>query len=614
MNSSYFVSEKRRPVFSNSNLSYFFYKLLNRPQLVLGTIFLVILSFLVLTPLLEIIKDSLSIQSYDIAYLPNANIGDFSFFHFERVFSGPLSKALLINPLLNSIAIGICVTLIGVSIGTIFAWLIVRTNIRYKAIFGALAVVPYMMPSWVLALAWLSLFKNDRIGGAEGMVTYFFGFQPPNWISYGFFPIVICLSLHYYAYGYLLMSGALASVDSELEDAGAICGMNRRQRMWRITVPLLLPALGSAIVLTFIRILGTFGTPALLGLPVRFYTFSTQIYASLNASNNGDAYVLALVLIVTAITCIWVNNRVLGVRKSFVTLTGKGFRSREIDLGAWRWLATIGVALFLAFTVFLPLMILLWESLLIIPGDYNLTNFTLEYWIGDGTIDETYGEPGVFQSDNILSSLWNSIKLGLSAALFNGIIGLLVGYAVVRGRGTILSKWLEGIAFAPYIFPSIAFGAIYIGMFSTSWGPVPALYGTFTILVLITVVKNLPFTSRTGIAAMLQIDKSLEETARVQGIGWLKRMVLIVIPLSFNGLVSGMLLTFITAMRELSLIILLISPSNMVLTGLLFNYNEQDMTQHAGAVTLLLTFIIISGSILARTISGGFGLSTLKNG
>ena len=614
MNSSSLVSEKVPPIFSKSNLTYFLYKLVNRPQLVLGTLCLVILSFLVLTPLLEIIKDSLSIQSYDIAYLPKAEIGDFSLFHFERVFSGPLSKALLINPLLNSIAIGICVTLIGVSIGTIFAWLIVRTNIHFKGIFGALAVVPYMMPSWVLALAWLSLFKNDRIGGAEGMVTYFFGIQPPNWISYGFFPIVICLSLHYYAYGYLLMSGALASVDSELEDAGAICGMNRRQRMWRITLPLLLPALGSAIVLTFIRILGTFGTPALLGLPVRFYTFSTQIYASLNASNNGDAYVLALVLIVTAITCIWVNNRVLGVRKSFVTLTGKGFRSREIDLGTWRWLATIGVALFLVFTVFLPLMILLWESLLIIPGDYNLTNFTLEYWIGDGTIDETYGEPGVFQSDNILSSLWNSIKLGLSAAIFNGIIGLMVGYAIVRGRGTLLSKWLEGISFAPYIFPSIAFGAIYIGMFSTSWGPVPALYGTFTILVLITVVKNLPFTSRTGIAAMLQIDKSLEETARVQGIGWLKRMVRIVIPLSFNGLVSGMLLTFITAMRELSLIILLISPSNMVLTGLLFNYNEQDMTQHAGAVTLLLTFIIISGSILARTISGGFGLSTLKNG
>ena len=599
---------------SKSTISYLLYKLVNRPHLILGLVFLIILGFLVLTPLFEIIKDSLSVQSYDIAYLPDAKIGEFTFFHYERVFAGPLSKALLINPLLNSLLIGICVTFIGVSIGTFLAWLIVRTNIRYKGVFGALAVVPYMMPSWVLALAWLSLFKNDRIGGAEGLFAYFIGIQPPNWVSYGFFPIVVCLALHYYAYGYLLMSGALASVDTELEDAGAISGMNRRQRMLRITIPLLLPALGSAIVLTFIRILGTFGTPALLGLPVRFYTFSTQIYASLNASNNGDAYVLALVLILTAIICIWVNNRILGVRKSFVTLTGKGFRSREIDLGVWRWIATIGVALFLATTVFLPLIILLWESLLIVPGDYNLSNFTFEYWFGDGSIDETYGEPGVFQSGNILNSLWNSIRLGISAALFNGFIGLMVGYAVVRGRGTLLSKWLEGVAFAPYIFPSIAFGAIYIGMFSTSWGPIPALYGTFTILVLITVVKNLPFTSRTGISAMLQIDKSIEETARVQGIGWIKRMFKIVIPLSSSGLVSGMLLTFITAMRELSLIILLISPSNMVLTGLLFFYNEQDMSQHAGAVTLLLTLIIISGSILARLISGGFGVNALKNG
>ena len=274
---------------SKSTISYLLYKLVNRPHLILGLVFLTILGFLVLTPLFEIIKDSLSVQSYDIAYLPDAKIGEFTFFHYERVFAGPLSKALLINPLLNSLLVGICVTFIGVSIGTLLAWLIVRTNIRYKGVFGALAVVPYMMPSWVLALAWLSLFKNDRIGGAEGLFAYFIGIQPPNWVSYGFFPIVVCLALHYYAYGYLLMSGALASVDTELEDAGAISGMNRRQRMLRITIPLLLPALGSAIVLTFIRILGTFGTPALLGLPVRFYTFSTQILSQLDRPSEASA-------------------------------------------------------------------------------------------------------------------------------------------------------------------------------------------------------------------------------------------------------------------------------------------------------------------------------------
>ena len=410
------------------------------------------------------------------------------------------------------------------------------------------------------------------------------------------------------------MSGALATVDSDLEDAGAMCGMKRSRRIWKITIPLLLPALGSAIILTFIRILGTFGTPALLGLPVRFHTFSTQVYASLNANNNGDAFVLALVLIVLAICCIWINTRILGIRKSFVTVTGKGFKNRDIDLGPLRWVAAAFVTFFLIISVFLPLIILAWESILITQGDYDLNNITLGYWIGDSSVDEIYGYPGVFQNNEILGALWNSCRLGFSTAILNGILGLLVGYAVVRARGSILSKWLEGIAFAPYIFPSIAFGAIYIGMFSTAWGPLPALYGTFAILVLITTVKNLPFTSRTGISAILQIDKSMEEVASVQGIPWLKRMFRIVIPLSVSGLVSGMLITFITSMRELSLIILLLSPANMVLTGLLFNYQEMDMSQHAGAVTLLLTTVIITITIIARVISDRYGLISIKNG
>jgi iron(III) transport system permease protein len=606
-------SGREASALSRNNLAYHLYRLMNRPERILGFLCLAVLGVLVLVPLFEIVHDSFVYQSYDLAYRPDAKVGAFTLFHLERVFTGPLSKALFLKPLLNSVGIGVCVTILGVGIGSGLAWLLVRTDIRFKGVFGALVVVPYMMPSWVLALAWLSLFKNDRIGGTEGMFTSFFGVQPPDWVSYGFFPIVICLALHYYAYGYLLMSGALATVDSELEEAGAICGMNRRQRLWRITFPLLLPALGSAVVLTFIRILGTFGTPALLGLPVRFYTFSTQIYASLNARNSGDAYVLALVLIVMAITFIWINSRIIGIRKSFVTLTGKGFRQREIGLGAWRWPATIAVAAFVAVSVLLPLLILLWESLVITPGEYSLQGLTAHFWVGESDTDIAYGEPGIVHSPGILTALWNSIKLGVLAAVCNGLFGLMVGYAAVRGRGTLLSRWLEGVAFAPYIFPSIALGAIYIGMFSTPWGPLPALYGTFTILVLITVVKNLPFTSRTGIAAMLQIDKSLEETARVQGIGWFRRMAKIVIPMSTSGLIAGMLLTFITTMRELSLIILLLSPANMVLTGLIFNYNEQDMTQHSGAVTLLLVMIIVGVNVLVRVLTGGAGLSGLRS-
>jgi iron(III) transport system permease protein len=278
----------------------------------------------------------------------------------------------------------------------------------------------------------------------------------------------------------------------------------------------------------------------------------------------------------------------------------------------WRVPLTVLVGLFMTMVVVMPLLILLWESFMYTPGDYSLANFTSHFWIGKSDPDLAYGDPGVVYNERILSSLWNSVRLGITAALFNGALGLLVGYAIVRGRGTRLSKSLEGIAFAPYIFPSIALGAIYLGIFSTSIGPIPALYGTFAILVLITTVKNLPFTSRTGVAAMLQIDKSLEEAARVQGIGWMRRMYRIILPMSTSGLMAGMLLTFITATRELSLIILLLTPNTMVLTGLIFGYQEQDQSQHSGAVTIILIVIIIIANILVRRLFGGASIMGLR--
>ena len=573
--------------------------------------FLALLGFLVLVPLFEIVRDALSVQTYDLAYLTDAKEGQFTLFHLERIFTGKLSEALFYKPLVNSLMIGLGVTVLSLIIGSGLAWLIVRTDLPFRPFFAAMAVIPYMMPSWVLALAWLTVFKNDRVGGSEGLFSYFFSVQPPDWLSYGMLPIIICLALHYYAYTYLLMSGALMTVNSDLEEAGAIGGLSRFRRLWRITFPLLLPALGSAIVLTFIRILGTFGTPALLGLPVRFYTFSTQIYSSLNARNAGDGYVLALVLVVMAVMFIYINSKVLGTRRSYVTVTGKGFQQKPIALGAWRIPLTILVSVFMFLTVVAPLVLLAWESLLIQPGEYGLDNLTLHYWIGDENEDLEYGAPGIVHNDQILTALGNSLKLGFSAAMINGVLGLLIGYAVVRTRGEWVSKALEATAFAPYVFPSIALGAIYLGIFSSGFGPIPALYGTFALLVIITTVKNLPFTSRTGIAAMLQIDKSLEEAARVQGIRWHKRMQKIILPISLSGLISGMLLTFITAMRELSLIILLLTPSSMVMTGVIFGYFEQDQTQHAGAVTLVLVLIIIGINLIVRRFFGD-GLSNLR--
>jgi iron(III) transport system permease protein len=315
---------------------------------------------------------------------------------------------------------------------------------------------------------------------------------------------------------------------------------------------------------------------------------------------------------VLAAAAIYINSRIIGIRKSFVTMQGKGFRSRPNRLAAWKYPIAGLILLFLLLVVFLPVMILGWGTFMLLPDDYSFSNLTTHFWIGKSDFDIASGQEGIFRNPGIWGGVWNSVRLGVSAALINGFLGLLIGYAVVRNRGSTLAKILEAVSFAPYVFPSIAFGAIYLGMFAHSIGPVPALYGTFYLLVLIVIVKNMPFSSRSGISSMLQIDKSLEDAARVQGIGWFKRFRIIIFPMAKSGFFSGMLLTFITAMRELSLLILLVTPSTRVLTTIIFAYEDQEQIQHANGVTLILLFIIVLATFVVQRFFGEKSLFGLK--
>ncbi len=581
-------------------LKFYRAKLKSKPELILSMIFIVVFSFLIVVPFIKMIITTLTYQAYDLRLIRGAVKGAFTLFHYKRVFASDLTKSFFVTPLINSLGVGFSVTIIAMIVGSLLAWLFVRTDIPHKKFFQTIIVVPYMIPSWVIALAWQLFFQNSRIGGQSGVLSTFFNINVPDWLSYGFVPIVICLSLHYYAYTFLLMSGALRTIDSELEEAGSIAGLKRRDVLKKITFPLVLPALGSSFVLTVTRSMGTFGTPALLGLPVRFFTIPTQIYAMINARNMGDSFVLALVLIVMAITAISINNKIIGIRKSFVTMKGKGFRASPMKLGKGKPILIIVLIIFIFLIIVLPIGMLTWSTFMLLPDNYSLSNITSHFWIGESNALISSGEPGILRNRGILRGTLNSVKLGVLASVTNAFLGLLIGYSVVKNRGTRISKIIEGVAFAPYVFPGIAFSAIYLGMFSKSFGPIPALYGTFSLILLIVIVKNLPFSSRSGIAAMLQVDKSLEETASIQGIPWFKRFWLIILPLCKSGFVSGMLLTFITAMRELSLVILLVSPNTGLLTTLIFSYKTQEQTQHVNGVTLILLLIIIIANVLIK--------------
>jgi iron(III) transport system permease protein len=485
------------------------------------------------------------------------------------------------------------------TLGALMAWLVVRTDMPWRRAIAVFAVIPYVLPSYTLALAWLDFFKNERIGGAAGIYQYLFGAPTPDWLAYGFIPIVITLSLHYYPFTYLLLSGALVSIDAHLEESGEVLGASRLTILRRITFPIVLPALISSFILTFSRALGTFGTPYFLGAPVRYFSLSTTIYSNIVNRTPAVAYISALVLILISMFIIYANQRFIGSR-SFVTIAGKGFHHRLTPLGRFRTPALLLCASVILLAVFIPLLLLSWQTLMLYPNDYSLKNLTLHFWLGESNPALAEGESGILRNPQILGAAWNSIQLSVIVAVLTGIIGILIGYAVVKGRKTWLSTLVEQESFLPYLIPSIAFGAIYLSLFTRQIGPIPSLYGSFFLIVMVCMAKNLPFSARSGISSMLQVAGELEESAVVAGASWARRFWKILLPLTLTGSISGFILVFIATMRELSLIILLVTPNTRTLTTMTFRYVEQGYSQFADAIIVLIVLIVVSGEFLAR--------------
>ena len=573
---------------------------LRQPHIIISLLLLLILLLIVIMPFLKMIKDTFIWHFADTRLSPSASPGDFTLFHWKRVFASSLTRNILLRPLFNSLATSLSVSFFALLLGALLAWLVARTDLSWRGLISTVAVLPYVIPSYIHALAWLNLFKNDRIGGAAGIFQFVTGISPPNWLSYGYLPIVFTLSVHYFPFTFLLVSAALTSIDSSLEESGEILGASRAYILRKITFPLVLPALLSSFILTFSRVVGTFGTPYFLGTPVRYYTVSTQIYANIMNRVPSVGYILAFILIAISSSIIYFNQRLIGKRKSFVTIAGKGFRASLTPLGRLRQPLLAAVGLLFVVSVLLPFLLILWQTFTLYTSDYSLKNLTPLFWIGKGGTTFAEGEAGLLLNPAIIKAAWNSVKLALVASCSAGFLGIFIGYAVVKGRKTRLAHLVEQTSFLPYLVPGIAFGALYLSLFTHRIGPIPALYGSFFLLALVCIAKNLPFTGRAGITSMLQIAGELEEVSETLGASWFRRFRKIILPLSIQGALSGFILVFITVMRELSLIILLVNPGTRTLTTMTFRYEEQGYTQFSSAISVMIIIIVIAGELLSK--------------
>ncbi|MBR4426588.1 MAG: iron ABC transporter permease, partial [Spirochaetales bacterium] len=282
----------------------------SNPYNILVILTVVLLVYLIVVPLVGMINTTFHVGRTDV-HAAKQSEGSFTFYYWNRLFLSKVAAKLLYTPFLNSFIVSICASFLAILLGSVLAWLMVRSNLPHKRFFSTALLVPYMLPSWSLSLAWLSVFKNAKIGGATGFLD-FLGIHTPDWIAYGPVAIIIVFAMHYYAYAYLLVAAALKSVNSELEEMGEIAGAPKTMILRRITLPLVLPAVLSAVILTFTKCMGTFGVPSYLGSPVKYYTISTTLYNSMTSGQKGVGFSVAIVLIVFASMNVFINQRIIG--------------------------------------------------------------------------------------------------------------------------------------------------------------------------------------------------------------------------------------------------------------------------------------------------------------
>jgi len=595
--------EQNLPIQNNrmARLKYRYRLAMHEPTTVIGILMALLFTYLILVPIISILIDAGQVQFGDNRRI-GSDVGSGTLYYLTRTFLSPISRDLFWQPLINTLSVAFGAIALSFVIGTPLAWLLSRTDMFARRWFATALIVPYMLPAWTFALAWTTLFRNRTIGGQQGWFEAM-GFAPPDWLAYGQVPITIILALHYTPFIILLFGNGLRRFDSQLEDSARILGASGWTIARQVVLPLMRPALLSAVVLIFAKCLGEFGVAYVLGLPVKFDVLATSLFRNIASRQTGVAGVLAGAIMLMGVLTLLIDTYLVREARRFVTVGSKGSMNKTVKLRRWRIPATGFAGGMFLFSVGLPVLTLALSTVMKIPARFTLDNFTLQYWIGTD-LDTVALRTGILLSPDLWSAAWNTLWIVGSASICSGILGLLVGYVVVRTPVPALSGFLRQITFLPYLVPGIAFAAAYLSLFAVQRGPIPALYGTIAILMLALMAEQMPYASRAGISAMMQLGKEPEEAAQISGAGWLRRMTRVVIPIQKGSLVTGVLLPFISGIKGLSLFVMLAVPSTDVLTTFSLRLVDYHYTQAANAVVLIIAAIAYFGTLAAQKLTG----------
>jgi iron(III) transport system permease protein len=496
----------------------------------------------------------------------------------------------------TSIRFAFGASLFSFIVGTALAWMNERTNTPFKSVFYALSLIPLVIPSILFTVSWI-LLASPQIGIINQLIQSWFGLDQPPFDIYSMGGMIWVDGLHYSPMAFLLMSAAFRAMDPSLEESATMSGANMWQVLWRVTLKLTWPAIFATILILFVRSIESFEVPALLGLPVGIEVFTSSIYTAVHRYPSqvglASAYGVALLVITTA--GVYTVARLSGKGSKYATMTGKGFRPRQIDLGAWRWITAAGFILYFVLIVVLPFLVLLWSSLqhfYTVPSREAFQNLTLDPY------------RFVFSYPDLASTVWNSLLLSFGSATVVMLVTSVICWIVVKTK--IRGRWLlDNIASLPLVFPGIVLGlSIMIFYLNVDVG----IYGTICIMFIAYITRFMPYGLRYNTTSMVQIHKELEESAAMCGASWITTFRRIVLPLLKPGLVAGWIYVMIVSIRELSTSILLYSPDTRVVSIVIWELWENGQYVELSALGVLFILSLFVLVLLARWVGGRYGI------
>ena len=577
----------------------------SKPHNVILLLMGIVLTITTVTPIIAIVQDTFKIHPGTIdAYLAGTSQG-YTLVNYTDLFTSPLAKANLWTPLLNTVLLSVGSCIVAILFGGVFAFLITRTNLSCRKYLSSIFIFPYIMPQWTLAVVWQNLFNSNAVTGtSNGLLTSLFNVQMPLWWCKGLFPSLIVLGMHYAPFAYILIGGIFRNMDANLEEAATILDTPKWKTMFRITLPMVKPAILSTILLVFGSSMGSYPVPHYLGLA----TLSTK-YVSMNSKYTGEASILAIIMMIFGVAIMLLNQRSLKSRKNYTTVTGKSGQISKINLGrTGRVVIAVILIIITFFTSIFPIISFAFETFLPNPGDYSFlytgdtNNLTTKWWVTSENVTENgmYGQKGILYNNTIWTAFKGTMLVSVSCALIAGTIGTLIGYAVSKNRRSRWANYVNSVAFLPYLMPSIAVGVAFFILFSNKYFN---LFNTYTLLIIAGVIKYIPFASRSSLNSMLQLSGEIEEAAIIQDVPWVKRMTRIIIPIQKSSIISGYLLPFMTCLRELSLFMLL-CVQGFILSTTLDYFDEMGLYAFSSGINLILIVTILICNALVNKVTG----------